>query len=371
MNQAFDDDRCIHALDSRDGSDYTLPDNALPGNAALRDELVAHMRCWDCGEKLTPRHYTDRRDHFYHAGKTDHCSRENQVEGWWHKEGKRVLREWLEQLGIPARAEAWSKDRSARADVLAQWLHSPVVGEVNGATVVFEVQYGALPEATWTNRHRSWSVEPAADMWLFGHFGHHAIGGPALGTVTLNTTHEAVVAAGLPLLWLNPESRTVGTALVERSHKGKTFRVPPEPTDRHVHVDWVALEECALTESGLSHPEHRRALMALAELHRLQTEPEPEPVSDRGSFDDPTGTYNSSGHRASAAWTGMGDPPGWWASPPPVASWEQLWQYANDYGVLQPHWVHYVHNREPLPIAKRMERWRTFADRAVRTTPTA
>lgn len=185
----------------------------------LPDGHAAHIRAWarqalecpmpSCGDrrlKVVAR--SRRRDGFSHYGGAGGHS----PEGMWHLQAKELLARWARAAarGAQVVTEQESKDRSRRADVMVTW--------PSGDQVALEVQYAPLSVREWTERHESYARQGIADVWVFGHsptmLRHQADGGDE--PLVLNETHQAVAAAGLPLLWINPEAELIGWAWNQR-----------------------------------------------------------------------------------------------------------------------------------------------------------
>ncbi|MCM0639333.1 hypothetical protein [Cellulomonas wangsupingiae] len=66
-------------------------------------------------------------------------------------------------------------------------------------------------------------------MWFFGHHGQQMTvqGDRDL----LGAVHRAILAMGVPVVWLNPTTDQLATAYVQAVVDSRTYEVVPTPTD--------------------------------------------------------------------------------------------------------------------------------------------
>lgn len=207
--------------DGRPGLYYVQDGTAHDLRAFVRNDLLCPLP--DCpmpALKVVARHPRGR-DGFSHLpGAGGHAA-----ESLFHIQGKARIAQWLREkypLSDVREEEASNADRNRVADVM---MTSP-----GGEKVAVEIQYAALTPAEWALRHQSYVDQGIADVWLFGHAGaQRRSREPRYSSdddVKLNPTHNAVVAAGLPLLWLNPILGQVATATEDLHFERRTFTVP-------------------------------------------------------------------------------------------------------------------------------------------------
>ena len=184
-----------------------------PGLHFLADGAADSERKWTWAELLCPVEdcptpdYTTvnegdrKRDHYRHkVGNYRHSQ-----ESLFHLEGKaQIARRAAERYPEAAVVieQASNKERERIADVM--------VTLAGGEQIALEIQYAALTPAAWQARHDSYAAQGISDVWLFGHTGAQMNARPGDGTVLLNPTHEAVAAAGMPVLWFNPLELQIG-----------------------------------------------------------------------------------------------------------------------------------------------------------------
>ncbi|TFC88376.1 hypothetical protein E3T24_02555 [Cryobacterium sp. TmT2-59] len=128
-------------------------------------------------------------------------------ESIFHSQGCALIEEWLRRKFPKShvkREEYTNELGERRADVL---LTGPA-----GDRVAFEIQYSPITPDAWRNRHESYRRQHIADVWLFGHTGKQLQLRPD-GTVAINPTHEAVVAVGSALMFINPELELIAVAV--------------------------------------------------------------------------------------------------------------------------------------------------------------
>jgi hypothetical protein len=233
-------------------------DGATKSVKALTRE---HLECFmpDCADRrLKAMHRSTKRDGFSHMpGSGGHLP-----EGLFHQQSKALIASWVRGNwpGVRADVELATETRDRIADVMLTW--------VDGARVAVEIQYSAITVDAWLERHLSYRAQGIVDVWLFGHTGNH-MHTSHTGQLSLSPVHEAVVAAGLPLLWINPISAEIGMASNDRRaavppqygwqrqtyDDGWDVRSLPVPI-RSAKGDFYvnALNHCTPTPEGISVP---------------------------------------------------------------------------------------------------------------------
>lgn len=199
------------------------------------------------------RHYADGGNH---PGETlDHATACAAVEAW--------LRDAHPQATITR--EAVSPDGSRRADVLAT--------NDAGQSIAFEIQYSALTADQWKQRHDAYARQGIVDVWLWGHRGHnfHPAG---FEQVELTAAQRAVVDAGMPVLFINPETRTVAIAfhleaLLDANGRPSTQRLHSLTVVDRAHLELAELDTLRLTpQRGVTSPRLRELRDSTAEVSR-------------------------------------------------------------------------------------------------------
>lgn len=128
-------------------------------------------------------------------------------ESLFHVEGKAQIAKWVRANYPDAEVveeQASSRRRERIADVM--------VTLADGQRIAIEIQYASLRPDDWQARHDSYVAQGIRDVWLFGHQGAQLKATTSKDQVKLNPTHEAVAAAGMPILWFNPEKLLVAYA---------------------------------------------------------------------------------------------------------------------------------------------------------------
>jgi len=217
-----------------------------------------HLECFmpDCADRrLKAVHRSTKRDGFSHMpGSGGHAP-----ESLFHHQSKALIASWVKQDWPDVRVdvELATETRDRIADVMLTW--------VDGARVAVEIQYSAITVDAWMERHLSYRAQGIVDVWFFGHTGKH-MRTSNVGQVSLAPVHEAVVTAGLPLLWINPITAQIGTVCSDRRaialpaygwerqtyDDGWDVRSLPVPTGRgkgDLHV--VGLNQCRPTPGGI------------------------------------------------------------------------------------------------------------------------
>ncbi len=203
-----------------------------------------------------------RRDHFAHRRGADLAG--HAPERVHHVHAKNLIADWVATTLPEASVRIEARVESGQvADVYA---------EVGAHRYVFEIQYSALTPEAWLGRHRGYRELGVTDVWLFGHIPPNLRS--AAGeerAVRLNELHRAAHEAGLPLLWINPNTQEVATARFELGEW-------TAPGTVELAID--ALMTCALDEAGLVTPtlaaereaERQRLVRERAEEERYERE---------------------------------------------------------------------------------------------------
>ena len=204
--------RLIFARNTESGDLFLLPD----GEAEKQRKFTAlHLRCpiRECGSPrlmtVSRKHHRDGFRHFPGAGG-------HGPEGVFHMQASEFIAVWLRSKYPDCRVQKEERSNSAgerRADVM--------ITHPTGIRIAFEIQYAGLSPEKWQARHDSYKAQGIQDVWFFGHHGDQLT--PARrepGGVLLNPTHEQVIEAGLPLLWINAYTGQLGTAIVQAGGAG-------------------------------------------------------------------------------------------------------------------------------------------------------
>lgn len=120
-------------------------------------------------------------------------------ESFAHSQGCGLIEAWLKARYPNAtvnREEYSNAAGERRADVM-------MTNTVTKSRVAFEVQYSSISVAEWQRRHDSYQAQGITDIWLFGHTSKQ-LNFDSDGHLKLTLTHEAVIASGSPLFFLNP-----------------------------------------------------------------------------------------------------------------------------------------------------------------------
>jgi DNA-binding MarR family transcriptional regulator len=230
----------VFARDSRDGSLYYLANT--PVSAEVRQITREHLRC-PIPECPNPRvtvvdRGPGRRNGFSHLGGAGgHAGLSTE-----HVQAQLMLLDWLRRTRpeCTATLEWRLEDGSRVADLMVQF--------PDGRQVAIEVQYSAQPVSKWRQRHKSYVDRDVRDVWLLGNRPPHLIDA-GQQRVELTDMHRAVLQAGLPLLWVNPDRR-IATATVTSSG----FTLAPAAGAYDVVYRADPIEDCRFTTEGLITP---------------------------------------------------------------------------------------------------------------------
>jgi hypothetical protein len=201
------DTRQLYARDVR------LPDGAplvyLPEGEADRfreDCRGGHLACPlpDCPDPRYIARGGSRRHHFaHHGGAGGHAP-----ERYFHVVGKRLVADFVRERQPGAEVVVECRVENGQvADVLAR---SPE----SGRRYAFEIQYSPLTVEEWRARHEGYRSLGIVDVWLFGHTKPHLRPAGGTGLVVVSPLLEAIFRTDVPVLFLNPDDRTFGTALL-------------------------------------------------------------------------------------------------------------------------------------------------------------
>jgi hypothetical protein len=190
-----------------------LPDEAplvyLPegeADAFRQDCRAGHLVCPlpECPDRRYIARGGSRRHHFaHHGGAGGHAP-----ERYFHLVGKRLIADLVRDRHPGAEVVVEGRIENGQvADVLAR---SPG----SGRRYAFELQYSPLTVDEWRARHEGYRSLNIVDTWLFGHTKPHLCPVSGTGLIVVSPLLEAVFRADLPVLFLNPDERTFGTALL-------------------------------------------------------------------------------------------------------------------------------------------------------------
>lgn len=242
------DFRQVWAADRATGEPRFLPEGEA---LALRPVAKAEWRCPvpDCGAQITTVGGSSRRHHFKHVGKSPHVS---DGESEFHLGAKAMLAEWARARvpdGARVREEHSVKHPGTRkqriADVMVTW--------PDGKLTAFEVEYKNYAPEDWAAKQANYDDHNPAPIQCVWVFGHTKVKRPRAGSydfdddprnVRLPLLGQRWLAAGRPILAVNPVTREVGTLLAEFSRDGHPGFPRPTDTLGRLHVD--PLDACDL-----------------------------------------------------------------------------------------------------------------------------
>lgn len=200
------DDRVIFAAEG-DGPVIELPDGeARLWRAAGRGPFSCPIPGCDAPSLTVVARHPAKRDGFRHEPGAGGHSRESV----FHETGKQRIAAWLRwrhpQLEVTVEA-VLTKDRQRVADVLAFDPRST-------RRWAFEVQYSGLTVAKWRERSDWYRDHDIIDVWLFGHHGKQMRSSPLdQSRVELTPVQVAARERGSAVLWMNPYTREIATAV--------------------------------------------------------------------------------------------------------------------------------------------------------------
>lgn len=291
----------------------------------MRKFTGAHLECFmpECSNRrLTTVARRKGRDGFRHMRGADGHS----AESLFHAQAKELIRRWAlskDPLAM-VEIEQATGSKSRRADVMIHWSSDSLP-----ATAV-EVQYSAMTVKSWQERHESYIAQGIVDLWLFGHVGAHfkaqsECGGltPAHAEVRLKQVHQAVIEAGVPMIWINPIAALVGVASIPVG----VYRCPTPgcvhpfmvqsrfvPPDKDASSAWFSvdsLDDCSPSPLGMTTPkldQFRAEVQSLAheaEVHHVEQEKERAKAQERAAEDQRLQVWqDESRERLEAQWRG-------------------------------------------------------------------
>ena len=198
-----------------------------------------------------------RRDSFAHL---PHSNVNHAPESIDHITAKNVLAEWLR------------KDPCARVEVdppdLVGNRRPDVRMKTPNGRFAFEVQYAGLIVETWERRHLDMRSAGYVDTWLFGHTPRHLRKVQcARSLVSLGRLHVAVLAAGLPLFWIDPYEELIATAMPNEALRDRLARGGMDVTSFAFEIGIDRLLDCAM-ECGAQNAATRFVTPSLLEHER-------------------------------------------------------------------------------------------------------
>lgn len=127
----------------------------------------------------------------------------HEPESWYHLIGKAAVRHWAAEHPAVASVDEEVRLGNRVADVLLTCRA--------GGRLAVEVQYSALTVEQYRERTTSYRAMGISVVWLWGHVGHHGLSKHS--AAVLRDVHRAVLADGMPLLWLNPATEQLAWAV--------------------------------------------------------------------------------------------------------------------------------------------------------------
>lgn len=218
------DFRQVWAVDRATGEPRFLAEGEA---VTLRPIAKAEWRCPvpDCGVQITTVGGSSRRHHIRHNEPAPHAS---DGESEFHLGAKAMLAEWARKRvpdGALVREEHSVKHPATRqqriADVMVTW--------PDGQLTAFEVEYKNYAPEEWAAKQADYDTHDPAPVPCVWVFGHTKIKRPRAGSydadedprnVRLPLLAKSWLAAGRPILAVNPVTREVGTLLSQYSSDG-------------------------------------------------------------------------------------------------------------------------------------------------------
>lgn len=264
------EERLVYARvkDAPDAPLYFLRDGTARD---VREWAKEHLECFmpDCAARqLTTVSRSTRRDGFSHQrGAGGHAR-----EGLFHQQAKALIVRWVTDATegvVKARAEQATTSKDRRADVMLTW--------PDGQQVAVEIQYAPLTPDQWRKRHESYTEQGITCIWLLGHLAPHlrsargvTATSPRAGeAVAIGALQQAMLAANVPLFWINPIKELIGTVWVDADphvceewtcdfrSDDRRYPVPPQtyrPATDFAFFDADTLSECSIRPDGMHTP---------------------------------------------------------------------------------------------------------------------
>lgn len=230
------------------------------GTAADRkDWAKRELECFmpECtNRRLTTVSRRKKRDGFTHmSGAGGHSA-----ESLFHQQVKIMIVRWvaLKYPGLGVKQEEPTASKARRADVM-------VTSEDGTRQIAFEVQYSPLDVTLWQRRHDSYVEQGIRDVWLLGPSAPMLRASGPSGFVKLGDLQQAMVAAGVPVLWINPVDWLIGTPAVDASRhacvsagcrhgESGEHWVDPRDTDTTARLIVDKFDECRLVRGEFVTP---------------------------------------------------------------------------------------------------------------------
>ncbi|MFJ5635271.1 competence protein CoiA family protein [Streptomyces goshikiensis] len=304
------EDRQVWARDRDTKALVYLPDGQANGEimpgATWRAYLAGGMLLCPmpgCGPFARVVASPSRRHHFAHPAGADHASGTG-PQTLWHLSAKEIVARWA---AAEPSLDGWELHIDDAPITMPEGLRRPDVLAISpdGKRVAFEVQYSEITGTEWQERHDFYARAGVVDIWLFAHYGPQwntrPVSGPARReeldhrdpawtiAVGLNSLHQWMLRNGVVPLWLDPTTRTVGTATAlfapaapPRGQHSRLVRdptlyiLPPERDFRACYVEAHPLQDCRvdlgagelLTPARARHGDEHTRLLADQEAAR-------------------------------------------------------------------------------------------------------
>lgn len=242
------DFRQVWAVDRATDEPRFLPDGEA---VALRPVAKAEWRCPvpDCGVQITTVGGSSRRHHFRHNEPAPHAS---DGESEFHLGAKAMIAEWA-RARVPDGADVCEEHSVKHPETRQQRIADVMVTWPDGQLTAFEVEYKNYAPEHWAAKQANYDGHDPAPVPCVWVFGHTKIKRPRAGSydfdadprnVRLPLLGQRWLAAGRPVLAVNPVTREVGTLLAEFSRDGHPGYPRPTDTLGRLHVD--PLDACDL-----------------------------------------------------------------------------------------------------------------------------